>query len=74
MLSHIYLNICNPNEKGDLYQFFGQTYEVRDGLNRIKIANNLHKGKNRIEIGVFKITDEGKDYPIYYRTIFTLEK
>ena len=74
LLSHIYLDICNTNEKGELYQFFGQTYEVRDGLNRIKVANNLRAGKNRIEIGVFTKADEGKDYPTFYRNIFTLEK
>ena len=74
LLSHIYLNICNTNEKGEFYQYFGQTFEVRDGLNRIKIANNLRKGKNRIEIGVFKKSEEGKDFPTFYRNIFTLER
>ncbi len=74
MLSHIYLNICNTNEKGELYQFFGQAYEVKDGLNRIMIANNLREGKNRVEIGVFMKSDEGKDFPTYYRSIFTLVK
>lgn len=74
MLSHIYLNICNTNEKGELYQFFGQAYEVKDGLNRIMIANNLREGKNRVEIGVFMKSDEGKDFPTYYRSIFTLIK
>lgn len=74
LLSHIYLNICSTNEKGELYQFFGQTYDVRDGLNRIKIANNLREGKNRIEIGVFLKSEEGKDFPTFYRNIFTLVK
>ena len=74
ILSHIYLDICHTNEKGELYQYFGQAYEVRDELNRIKIANNLRKGKNRIDIGVFKKTDEGKDFPTFYRNVFTLEK
>lgn len=74
VLSHIYLNICEINEKGELHQFFSQTYEVRDGLNRILIANNLHTGKNRIEIGVFLKSEEGKDYPVFYRNVFILLK
>lgn len=74
LLSHIYLVMCNTNEKGELYQYFNQAYEVKDGLNRIKIANNLREGKNRIEIGVFRKADEGKDYPAFYRTIITLVK
>ena len=74
LLSHIYLTICDINEDGKLYQFFGQTYEVREDLNIIKIANNLHEGKNRIEIGVFQKSDEGKDFPTFYRNIFTLVK
>ena len=74
LLSHIYLTICATNEKGELYQYFGQTYYVRDGLNRIQIANNLRKGKNRVEIGVFMKSDEGKDFPTFYRNIFTITK
>lgn len=73
-LSHIYLTICATNEKGEIYQYFGQTYDVRDGLNRIQIANNLRKGKNRVEIGVFMKSDEGKDFPTFYRNIFTITK
>lgn len=74
LLSHIYLNICTTNDKGELYQFFGQTYEIREGLNRIKIANNLREGKNRVEIGVFMKSEEGKDYPTFYRNLFSLVK
>ena len=69
LLSHIYLNICNTNEKGELYLLLGQNYEVRDGTNRIKIANILRDGKNRIEIGVFLKSDEGKDYPTVYSNV-----
>lgn len=74
LLSHIYLTVCATNEKGELYQYFGQTYDVRDGLNRIQIANNLRKGKNRVEIGVFMKSDEGKDFSTFYRNLITLIK
>ena len=74
LLSHIYLTICATNEKGELYQYFGQTYDVRNGVNRIQIANNLRKGKNRVEIGVFMKSDEGKDFSTFYRNLITLIK
>lgn len=74
LISHIYVTICSINEKGELSQFFSQAYEVRDEINRIMIANNLRKGKNRIDVGVFMKSDEGKDYPTFYRNVIMLEK
>lgn len=74
LISHIFVTICSVGEKGELNQFFSQAYEIREGINIIRIANNLRKGKNRIDIGIFMKSDEGRDYPTFYRNVITLEK